>query len=291
MASVNSPIRKILKPFLYKILGRRGYLYAQYFAKIRDIKNRLVEEKEMVLLSHFAKPGDTVIDIGANFAYYTERLSKLVGNNGKVYAFEPIPFTYAVCKKLIRHFHLENTELFKKGVGMKNETLTFHVPTVEFGGLSAGLAHLGTRQNPEAEREKFYNFKTHEAVDCDVVRLDDFLRSQLKSLQFVKMDIEGAEFFALKGMKELLLKFKPVVLIEIQPYFLNGFGIQESELIHFIRQELGYEIFHFDSTHSKIRKLDRTLWDSNYILIHSHQIQSFNSIIYDESPSLHSKAS
>lgn len=291
MASVDSPIRKFVKPILYRLLGRKGYVYVQYLGKLQDIKKRLVEEKEMVLLSEFLKSGSVAIDIGANFAYYTERLSRIVGSAGKVFAFEPIPFTHTVCAKIVRTLRLKNTELFMKGVGEKNETLIFHVPTVEFGGVSAGLAHLGTRENPAEGREKFYNFSTHEAVSCDVVSIDDFLLPKLKSLDFVKIDIEGAEFFALKGMKQTLLKFRPSILIEIQPYFLNGFRIQEKDLLDFIRADLGYEIFHYDPQLRKLRRLTSALWDSNYILIHATRTHQFGNIIYDEIALTHSKAS
>ena len=116
MASVNSPFRTFVKPLLFKLLGKKGYTYAQYYGKLKDIKERLVEEKEMTLLPLIVKNGDTAIDIGANYAYYTDRLSKLVGKSGKVFSFEPIPFTYEVCKMLVKKLQLSNVELFNLGV-------------------------------------------------------------------------------------------------------------------------------------------------------------------------------
>ena len=53
MASVNSPIRKILKPILFRIISKSTYKLIQSIAKIRDIKLRLVEEKEMEILKYF----------------------------------------------------------------------------------------------------------------------------------------------------------------------------------------------------------------------------------------------
>ena len=92
MASVKSPIRSFVKPLFFKLLGKRGYFRMQVYAKAKDIRERLVEEKEMALLPKLVAKGDDVLDVGANFAYYSERLSGLVGKEGNVLAFEPIPF-------------------------------------------------------------------------------------------------------------------------------------------------------------------------------------------------------
>ena len=102
MASVNSPIRKILKPILFRIISKSAYKLIQSIAKIRDIKLRLVEEKEMEILKYFIKEGDDVIDLGANYAYYLERLSKIAGKDGRVFGFEPVAFTYEVCEIIVR---------------------------------------------------------------------------------------------------------------------------------------------------------------------------------------------
>jgi hypothetical protein len=71
MASVNSPIRILLKPLLFKLFGKNFYAKFQFYTKIKDIDNKLVEEKEMELLPYFLKKDSNSIDIGANYAYYT----------------------------------------------------------------------------------------------------------------------------------------------------------------------------------------------------------------------------
>ena len=95
MASVKSTFRNLIKPLLYNLLGEKHYIYFQTLGKIRDINKRLVEEDELELLPQLVGLSDDVIDIGANYAYYTHRLSKLCPT-GRVYAFEPIPFTFEV---------------------------------------------------------------------------------------------------------------------------------------------------------------------------------------------------
>ena len=279
MASVNSPIRTFVKPFLFKILGKKGYAYAQYLGKKRDIKHRLVEEKEMALLPLIVKNGDAVIDIGANYGYYTERLSKLVGKEGKVYSFEPIPFTFSVCKMIVENLKLKNVELFKLGVSDSKKKITFSVPKLDFGGISAGQAHISGRKHDLVEKEKYYDFQEDELIDCDVVALDHFTFSSFSNLTFIKIDIEGAELFALKGMENLIKKFKPVILIEVQPYFLEGFNIDEVQFRDYINNVLGYTIYFLEEGSTELILLKTVFFDNNFILLPTDNLENFKSLI------------
>src|SRR6476469_9980174 len=159
MAHVDSSVRSLVKPFLFKVLGERGYFWFQLYGKMRDIKYRLVEEDEMELLPLLIKPNDEVFDIGANYAYYTVRMAELV-KNGHVDAFEPIPFTYKVCKKRVDKKKLKNVDVHNVGVGNANEVVQFEVPLADFGGISAGQAHISGRDNDmdEQERKRLHNF-------------------------------------------------------------------------------------------------------------------------------------
>ena len=280
MASVNSPIRKFVKPFLFKLLGKRGYEYAQFYGKMRDIKYKLVEEKEMELLPLLVKEGDAVIDIGANYAYYTNRLSGLVGPNGLVFAFEPIPFTHKVCSMIVKAKKLLNVQLFKLGVSNKNQKITFSIPKLSYGPISAGQAHISGRKNDETDKSKYYDFKEEEQIDCEVVALDLFkLEIADKPLSFIKIDIEGAEYLALQGMEALVKKYEPVILIEVQPYFLQGFDIDENEFKSYITEKLSYSIFFYNAEIKKLQKLESAFFDSNFILLPNNKINLYHQYI------------
>ncbi len=266
MASVKSPLRSFVKPLFFKLLGKRGYFRMQVYAKAKDIRNRLVEEKEMELLPKLVSKGDDVLDVGANFAYYSTRLSDLVGKQGKVFAFEPIPFTHSVCHALIKAFKATNVELFNKGVGAKNEQVEFSVPLQDFGAISAGQAHFASRNNELEGKENYYTFDKAETFMCDVVALDTFMADKLNKLTFVKIDIEGAEYHALQGMRKMLTEHQPVVLVEIQPFFLEGFGIKEADLLELI-DELGYDLYLYSKSTKKLTKYTSALIDSNYMMI------------------------
>jgi FkbM family methyltransferase len=279
MASVKSPLRSMLKPLLFKVLGKRGYKWAQYYAKKKDIQNRLVEEIEMELLPSLVKEKDEVLDIGANYAYYTERLARLV-TKGKVYAFEPIPFTFDVARMLVKKFRLANVEIYQKGVGEKTATVEFSVPVLDFGSLSAGQAHVAGRKNEMIKGSDYYVSEKSESFNCEVVDIDSFLSDRLTNLTFIKIDIEGAEYFALKGMESTLQKFKPVILIEIVPLFLKSFGIELPFFQNYIQNTIGYEILEYNSTTKKLNKLQGEIAkDRNYILIHKERLLNYNNLI------------
>ncbi|ABG58043.1 FkbM family methyltransferase [Cytophaga hutchinsonii] len=274
MASVNSPIRTFLKPLLFKLFGKNVYARFQFYAKIKDIDKRLVEEKEMELLPYFLNKDSNSIDVGANYAYYTVGMSKL---SKKVFAYEPIPFTYKVCKMLLKHYNCANVDLFAQGVGEKNEIKRFNVPVVDFGGISAGQAHMADRNNELKGKEQHYQFSKNEAYDCTVVSLDAAI-TDITPISFVKMDIEGAEYFALKGMQQLLLKHKPVILIEINPFFLTGFDIKENDLKNLIASH-AYKTYIYSAELKKLQAFECAYFESNYILIPEEKIAQFNAII------------
>lgn len=279
MASVNSPIRSFLKPLLFKLMGKRGYFLMQYYAKKKDIEGKLVEEPEMVLFPNILKEDSVSLDIGANFAYHTVRYAQL-SPKGKVYAFEPIPFTFKVCQKIVKHYHLPQVEVFQKGVGNENKTVTFSVPLQDFGAMSAGQAHLGARNNELEGKEKHYKFSKSQEIEAEIIRIDDFLLPKLTRLDYVKMDIEGAEYFALQGMEKTLKQFKPLVFMEINPFFLQGFGISERSLNECITQ-LGYEVYVMNPQTQKVALYPKetAYVENNYILIHPENKTPYQAIL------------
>lgn len=278
MASVKSPLRNFVKPILFKLLGKRGYKWAQYYAKKKDIKNRLVEEKEMELLPGLLKNDDEVLDIGANYAYYTERLSRLTPN-GKVYAFEPIPFTFEVASMLIKKLKLHNVNLYNKGVGQKTEIMRFSVPKMDIGTLSAGQAHMADRNNEMVKGSDYFVSEKTEEFNCEVVDIDSFLFSSFKNLSFVKIDIEGAEYFALQGMENTLATFKPAILIEIVPVFLKSFSIEIDFFQKYIEKTLGYKVFIYNSDKKTLEASASLLQDRNYILLHASKLSDYKHLI------------
>ena len=276
MASVNSPFRKVIKPVIMKLLGPGAYRWFFLRGKIRDIDRRLVEEAEMALLPRLIGPRDTVIDVGANFAYYTVRMAGLCPQ-GKVLAFEPIPATFEACRRIVRHYGLANVEVRAQGVGERAETRRFEVPLQELGTHSAGQAHLAGRDNRLAGHEKYHAFTRHESFDCEIVALDGLL-PLLGPVSFVKIDIEGAELFALKGMRGLIARDRPTLLLEVCTFFLKGFGITEQELSDWLTEQ-GYSAYAYEPRSGKLQPAGVPFADGNYLFVHREKIAGLADLV------------
>ena len=277
MASVKSRFRSLVKPALFRLFGEKGYEYFQYLGKRRDIDGKLIDEPEMELFPKFVGPSDEVLDIGANYAYHTHRLAKLCPH-GQVYAFEPIPFTYRVCRRLVTHYGFKNVQLFEKGVGASTRQEPFRVPVVEFGGISGGQSHMAGRNNELEGRSQHYAFDGDQEIVCSVVDIDSFL-TDLRRLAFVKMDIEGAEYFALMGMRHTLARFRPIIMLEINPFFLTGFGIEQGDLRNLLTQA-GYGLYRYRPSEAKLRLYsDDSFEEANYICLSEEHVARLGELI------------
>lgn len=269
---LNAPWRKRLKPVLSRLLGERAYRWLHYRAKIRDIKFGLVREAESDIIGWFTAKDSEAIDVGANFGYYAVPLSRLCS---KVFAFEPIPATHDSCRKILRHFKARNVELFPYGVGREAGSFTFEVPVQENGTPSAGQARLAGRNDVgDAGMPAFSGLRR---VDCPVVALGDpDWIGRFRHVTYVKLDIEGAELFALRGMRALLARFRPVVQLEICPAFLKGFGVSEEDIRAFGR-ELEYTLFAYDAASGTLRPAQEPVREGNYFFLNGSHVSRLRS--------------
>ena len=98
-------------------------------------------------------------------------------------------------------------------------------------------------------------------------------------MSFIKIDIEGAEYYALQGLKKVINKFNPVILVEIQPFFLKGMGILEDDLVHLIKNELDYLIYYYNQDRKKLQLVETNLWDDNFLLIPKSKKSNLETLI------------
>jgi FkbM family methyltransferase len=163
------------------------------------------QEPEFELLSTLVQPGDWVIDAGANVGTYTTRLAELVGPQGRVLAFEPMPQTFAHLASVVAYCGLANVSLFNVALSDHN---------------CAGHALMVVPTWAQSTRLNYY--EAH-LVPADAGSLDRAQRVLTLSVDalplpariaLVKIDVEGHEVAALRGMERLLARDHPTVIVE-----------------------------------------------------------------------------
>ena len=172
------------------------------------------------------KVGDTVVDLGANIGYFTLILAKLVGPAGHVFAFEPDPRNLVLLKKNVEYNNYKNVTIIPKAVSNVNDKCTLYVGQKSFG------------QNTIYKPEKRKNQKFL-VIESETIRLDDFFKMNnlLDKISFMKMDIEGAEFLALDGMKEILkLNQNIKIFTEVDPHYLEDAGTSYEQFIDLLTE-------------------------------------------------------
>ena len=266
MAS-NSLPRRIAKKLLAPVLGERSYSLLQAVAMGWDIKRRAWWEPELELIDRVVHDGDTAIDIGANFGLWAYYLSRAVGPKGKVYSFEPIPFTARTFRLIARGLGFNgNVDLINKGCGETSGSVTFTVPLMDTGAISAGLVHMRGRNDDRPGREKHARFPKTKEIECDVVTIDEYLPA-VEHLSLVKCDVEGADLFALRGARKTLTTHKPVVIVEITPWFLEGFGISVVDVVTFFA-DLGYRCYRYDDGGRLVPTPADQIVEDNWVFVH-----------------------
>lgn len=200
-----SLVKKILRLYyknghVYKIpFGPNRGTYFEYHDSLTlSIMLGCHEPNTFEVARQLIRPGMCVVDLGANRGYFATFFSKLTGENGRVYAFEPIPSNYAALTK--------NLDLNK----CKNVTPLQMAAADKDGTLSIFLA-----ENPlMASLEASWAGADHGKIDVESITLDKFFEKNESRPDFIKMDIEGGGVFALPGMEKTIDNHKPFLLLE-----------------------------------------------------------------------------
>jgi len=179
------------------------------------------------LLGQYLQPNDVFVDIGANFGLHTVYAAKLVGEQGRVFAFEPVDNHLNLLHKNLDLSHVrERVEIVSSALSNSAESsLTFYLPPEEEIAVTASLS---------AESENL------EAIKVSNARLDDYWSDIDRQIKLIKIDVEGAELEVLRGAEELLRRWKPKLLIEVHGFALPSFGTSVQEFRKFLA-DLGYQ--------------------------------------------------
>lgn len=215
------------------------------------------EPFETELVKKEIRKGDVVLDIGANIGYYTLIFAKLVGEEGKVFTFEPDPDNFALLKKNVKINGYQNVILVQKAVSNKTAMIRLYLSEDNKGDHRIYDSHDGRK-----------------SIKIEATRLDDYFTNYNGRINFIKIDIQGAESGALQGMSNLLKNNKSVKIVtEFWPIGLKRFGTNPKEylkllikycfkLYHIAEQEKKIEPVNIALSYSKI--LDKYYPDGNF---------------------------
>lgn len=193
-----------VKNLLLKILGQKNYLILTSGIFFVAYKNGWLKNNPSYYthyrVADFIKPGDVILDIGANLGYYSCMFAEKTGAGGKVYAIEPIPLYREVLERNINKF--DNISILPYALGLEEGT-------IKMGNSSSqkyrhGLMHV--LQEGEDANEVYTVPVKHP--------LDIF--GKLSHIDYIKCDIEGYEIPVIPAMRPLLEKHRPIVQVETE---------------------------------------------------------------------------
>ena len=168
------------------------------FKKREFLSTDFLQNQEVI------KPGDTILDIGANIGYYALLESRLTGPSGKVYAIEPVSNNYHILLKNIKLNSIKNIKTFKLAIGSERKKGEIYV--ADKGNISSFIY------------KKEANLINKEEVQ--IMTVDDFAFEHRISPDFIRMDVEGYEKEIIQGMPKTLLR-KPKLFIEVHPHLMD----------------------------------------------------------------------
>lgn len=207
---------------------RRGILWELDLKQGIDLSIYLFGafEPEIVdYASHIIKPGAKVLDIGANIGAHTMRLAHLVGPSGAVFAFEPTDYAF---EKLLRHIQLNPN--------LKNRIHAFQEILASSSEENKPQAICSSWPlDSNAEVHAVHQGEAMSLNAAGVTTLDIAAEQQgWKSIDLVKMDVDGNELFVLQGGKNFFRRFHPPILMEFAPYLYQEHGYSLKDLVDFL---------------------------------------------------------
>lgn len=184
--------------FLYK---NAFFLYKPIYSSFKKRQDAF----EIELLNKYIQKNNTVLDIGANIGFYASIISEIVGSNGKVYCFEPDNTNYNYLQKSTSG--LNNVKAINIAVGKKKEKIKIYT------SKEINVDHR-TYKPEEYDKE----------IEIDCISIDEYLIEGTK-VDFIKIDIQGYEIEAFKGMTKTITNNPNVKIIsEFWPYGLRQAG-------------------------------------------------------------------
>jgi FkbM family methyltransferase len=222
-------------------------------------KYSVLEGFESKYILNIIKPGWTVLDIGANIGYYTVQFAKKVKSNGKVIAVEPFDNNLHLLNKNIKLNQIHNVEIIPKAISSKS-----------------GIAKLYISEGHAGDHRIYNTINGRKTVPIETITIDDLVHKRDR-VDLIKMDIQGAEHFALDGMKQTLSKNPKInIVTEFSPSMLRESGGNPEKFIDFFIEK-GFLIKYFNEKRNLLLKttkeelINNICKNNNYVSLYIEQ--------------------
>lgn len=201
------------------------------------------EAFEASLFEKYLKKGMTVLDLGGNIGFYTILARSLVGQEGRVFSFEPFPNNASLIRASIKENFFTNVTVVEAAASDRVGKATLHLSPDACSEHS--LLDLNFQYNLEPQQNE---------IEVQVLTVDEYFEKNVGDFKvdFIKMDIEGSESRALKGMQKVLQANKHLMLMT--EFWPNGFKEDNKDPKDFLKMldEIGFKIHNIDSFEQKI---------------------------------------
>jgi FkbM family methyltransferase len=205
------------------------------------------EASTNAILSKYIKEGDIVIEAGSNLGSETLLISKLIGK-GHIYGFEPNPYTFERLKINVSINELRNVAVYDYAMGEKNGEISFNI-------YPKGFCNPGMSS-------KYMETAASKKITVVQKTLDTFIKeNNISKVNFIKMDIQGAEMDMIMGSDDTISRFKPVIFTEAYKLY------NDLDAIYNRIKNYGYNIYLIDEKNMTLMKPGE-LKEGNWLMVY-----------------------
>ena len=237
--SIGRIIHSFSKSDFVEIEGRKMYTQNNDGLALSIFK--IYEPNQTEIVKKYVHEGDIVIDIGAHVGYYTLLMAQLVGENGKVYSFEPDPVNFQLLKKSVEINGFENVVLIQKAVSNITDKVKLFL-----GDDDSAINRIYDAKLGDAK----------ESIDVESVTIDEYFKEDDELVNFIKIDSEGSEVKIINGMKQFLSRNQELVMMtEFFPFLIKKSGDEPNQYLKSL-EEFGFSLYNILDKNEKTNKIN-----------------------------------